>query len=280
MPTSSHSPVPSLTHEASRASSASSSVTSLSPGALAVATPRDLMPQFAASLDNPSGDAKKMPLVSRHHQHHHHKSADAADNSSIDPVGLKRRASSQDDIPATTDTATSTSKRRRTVSRRRDGSSSRPPKRLTGSADFVKRFGLVDLYDQFVRPYVSPSAAGAGVRQQMPDLASAYLRNVHGAMMATAVSAAAAAAAPSSRPMDLMALVMAPPKNEFERLDLLPMASIKAAFSISSGNGAADSAAAPKRSRISLKYSTDSPQQQQQQQSTVRRESSSMSHRK
>ncbi|KAJ2372262.1 hypothetical protein IW150_004199, partial [Coemansia sp. RSA 2607] len=243
-----------------------------------VATPRDLMPQFSAALDNPSGDAKKMPSVTRHHHTQHRHSADVTDNNTTDPVGLKRRASSQDDISATATATTGTldTKRRRTISRKRDGPSSRPPKRLTGSADFVKRFGLVELYDQFVRPYVSPAVAGAGVRQQMPDLASAYLRNVRGAVVASP-------ATPSSRPLDLMALVMAPPKNEFERLDMLPMASIKAAFSISSGNIAVDSAAAAasKRSRISLKYSTDSPQQQQQQQqSLARRETSTMAHRK
>ncbi|KAJ2654300.1 hypothetical protein GGH99_007357, partial [Coemansia sp. RSA 1285] len=42
---SAHSPVPSLTNDASRSSSVSSSVNSLSPDTL-VTTPRDLMPQF------------------------------------------------------------------------------------------------------------------------------------------------------------------------------------------------------------------------------------------
>ncbi|KAJ1808213.1 hypothetical protein LPJ56_006135, partial [Coemansia sp. RSA 2599] len=129
------SPVPSLTHGTSRASSASSSsVSSMSPGALAVATPRDLAPPFAP-LDDHEGDARKTLAAGR-------------------PVGssdgdLKRRSRESD-----RDIDTSAAAKRQKL-RRHAGDVAHPHsrKRLTGSADFVKQFGLVDLYDQYVRPY-------------------------------------------------------------------------------------------------------------------------------
>ncbi|KAJ2704300.1 hypothetical protein FB645_003381 [Coemansia sp. IMI 203386] len=224
-----HSPVPSLTHGTSRASSASSSsVSSMSPNALAVATPRDLAPPFAP-LGHDS-EAKK---------------AIAAVKSTTDN-DLKRR-SRESDNDAEACAAGTAAKRPRMRRHAGDSAQPRSRKRLTGSADFVKQFGLVDLYNQFVRPYVSPAA---GDRREMPDLASAYLSNVRGAV-----------AAQAERRLDLMALVMAPPKNEFDHLDVLPMASIKAAFSLNS--------AGAKRSRISLKCSTDA----QSQSRSVRQES-------
>ncbi|KAJ2856061.1 hypothetical protein J3B02_001824 [Coemansia erecta] len=228
-----HSPVPSLTHGTSRASSASSSsVSSMSPGALAVATPRDLAPPFVSSLGRHGGDATaKKTLV-----------ATGQPGTSSDGGDLKRRSrESEEDADNDADTARAGTAAKRQKMRKHASSNSiarsHSRKRLTGSADFVKQFGLADLYDQYVRPYV---LSEAGSRREMPDLASAYLCNVRSTI-----------AAQPERQVDLMALVLAPPKNEFDHLDLLPMASIKAAFSIAPG------AAANKRSRISLKCSTD-----------------------
>ncbi|KAJ2333275.1 hypothetical protein GGI00_002406 [Coemansia sp. RSA 2681] len=108
-------------------------------------------------------------------------------------------------------------KRRKETTRRLSNGERRP---LTGSTDFVKRFGLGELYDQFVRPYVVEGQ----VRRTMPDLAASdYLRGVKGAVAHDVVR---------SVDHDLVALVKAPPKSEFSRLELLPMASIRAAFAI------------------------------------------------
>ncbi|KAJ1899424.1 hypothetical protein LPJ81_004144 [Coemansia sp. IMI 209127] len=161
----------------------------------------------------------------------------------------RRRDSSGDDTESTKpekqgdNTQTGDMERK---AKRRDAEQPRKRRPLTGNMDFVRKFGLAGLYQEFVRPYVGET------RQQLPDLASAYLKNVKGSVHR-----------PGAASLDLLGLVMAPPKNEFDSLDLLPMASIKAAFNIGTrpgiagvgGDGGGDG---HKRSRISLKMSTDS----------------------
>ncbi|KAJ2718334.1 hypothetical protein GGI07_005798 [Coemansia sp. Benny D115] len=247
-----HSPVPSLTHANSRSSSASSSVNSaLSPDELGMSTPRDLMPQLhnkPAPLEKNVASEARAPLKKRARESPEQHSTES------DKTAAAATMACGETTADSTEYGASTKRRRNSSSSDNDNStertaaaSCRRPKRLTGSTDFVKRFGLGDLYEQFVRPYavpVSERQQGAAVRRPMPDLRAAYLGNVQGA-------------APLSRPaaVDLMALVMAPAKNELDRLELLPMASIRAAFSLKAAAGGG----AQKRSRISLKCSTDSP---------------------
>ncbi|KAJ2859235.1 hypothetical protein GGI22_003051 [Coemansia erecta] len=272
---SSHSPVPSLTNDASRSSSVSSSVNSLSPDTL-VTTPRDLMPQFkstagcAADMDKQGSikralsDDDNVDACSSPHKRRGEISGDNTgtaadtkkrslaygDSGSVDDgvPHKRRRESSSDDTEPTTpkeqgnNTQVGDMERK---AKRRDAEQPRKRKPLTGNLDFVKKFGLAGLYQEFVRPYVGET------RQQLPDLASAYLKNVKGSVHR-----------PGAASLDLLGLVMAPPKNEFDSLDLLPMASIKAAFNIGTRPGIAgaggDGSDGHKRSRISLKMSTDS----------------------
>ncbi|KAJ2506602.1 hypothetical protein IWW47_001505 [Coemansia sp. RSA 2052] len=216
----SQSPVPSLTSATLRSSSVSSSVNSLSPDAHQATTPRDLLPQFQS-------------VSSKYHHHHHHAPMDTVANDIDDAEGTdykkRRREDDADDeaqragdsaplVPPTQLPQQPESKKRRKETTRRLSNGERRP--LTGSTDFVKRFGLGELYDQFVRPYVVEGQ----VRRTMPDLAASdYLRGVKGAVAHDAVG---------SVDHDLVALVKAPPKSEFSRLELLPMASIRAAFAI------------------------------------------------
>ncbi|KAJ2546280.1 hypothetical protein EV175_005660, partial [Coemansia sp. RSA 1933] len=243
---SAHSPVPSLTNEASRSSSVSSSVNSLSPDTL-VTTPRDLMPHFKSSSvagTAPAADTKKRSLPADDSTQSTHGMVD-------DGTAHKRRRESSDgSTEESSSPMAQAGDMERKVKRRvaeqqprqkKDKSRKRP---LTGDVDFVTRFGLVGLYREFVRPYVG----GGEGRQQLPDLASAYLKNVKGSVHH-----------PPGASFDLLGLVMAPPKNEFDSLDLLPMASIRAAFNIGTrpavdgGDGSSDGL---KRSRISLKMSS------------------------
>ncbi|KAJ1666487.1 hypothetical protein IW140_004182 [Coemansia sp. RSA 1813] len=249
---SAHSPVPSLTNDASRSSSVSSSVNSLSPDTL-VTTPRDLMPQFKSTatscvVDMDGPDRKKRPL-----------SADTGGSvgeyGMVDTPHKRRRESSAEDTESKMAEESKVKQEDRVQTgemerkaKRRDAEQqpqkSRKRRPLTGKVDFVRKFGLTGLYREFVRPYVGDT------RQQLPDLASAYLKNVKGSVHHPGAS------------LDLLGLVMAPPKNEFDSLDLLPMASIKAAFNIGTRPGVFGSDSASdsghKRSRISLKMSTDS----------------------
>ncbi|KAJ2764464.1 hypothetical protein IWQ57_005157, partial [Coemansia nantahalensis] len=110
-------------------------------------------------------------------------------------------------------------------------------KQLTGDADFVGLLGLTPLYDTFVRPYVV-----RGERQALPDMGSAYLRDIEGAGRQPGT-------------LDLLRLVMAPPKNDLDRLELLPSAAVRAAFSIG-GRVAREQGGNPaKRPRVALKVS-------------------------
>ncbi|KAJ1738760.1 hypothetical protein IWW42_004414 [Coemansia sp. RSA 1085] len=108
----------------------------------------------------------------------------------------------------------------------------------TGSTDFVAKCGLTSLYDEFVRPYVGET------RRALPDLATAYLKDVD--------------VEPRGRSVDLLELVLGPAKNDFEKLDLLPRASIKAAFRIGAGSHTGET----RRSRVSLKMSDTSHKRQ------------------
>ncbi|KAI7832949.1 hypothetical protein BX661DRAFT_169481 [Kickxella alabastrina] len=253
-----HSPVPSLTHADSRSTSASSSVNSMSPGAL-MTTPRDLLPHFKSvgsnkcSSRSTHGDDGKVTLPDAPVELNNKRPM--ADDA-CQETAKRQRKEAPVAVPATA------AQRPHTLSR---------PKRLTGSDDFVKKFGLSGLYDQYVRPYAAIVGDRSSRRRPLPDLTSAYLTNVRGAANVSANA--------SRSSLDLMALVMAPPKNEFERLDLLPMASIKAAFSISSRRSVSNKKVAEdgttndaagvdaKRSRISLKVSTDALQSQHHSQS-------------
>ncbi|KAJ2814520.1 hypothetical protein IWW50_007106, partial [Coemansia erecta] len=226
----SQSPVPSLTTGTSRASSASSScVNSLSPDTLAT-TPRDLLPRFEAAGHGAELFDCKKQMAGQHGQEVVESTKQSGsvaapellDSTAQNEATRKRRRESATEL---TDTPLQCRKRamQHAPARRRQA---------TGSTDFVSKYGLTDLYNQFVRPYAGEA------RQPLPDLASAYLGDVAGAQAAAAS-------------LDLVGLVLAPPKNDFERLDLLPMASIKAAFRI----GAAPHAGEAKRSRVSLKTS-------------------------
>ncbi|KAJ1959812.1 hypothetical protein GGI12_004144 [Dipsacomyces acuminosporus] len=195
------SPVPTLTNSTSRSSSASSSVNSLSPEALAT-TPRDLMPQFKTVVGANDGDGAAGTKAAMHKIE---ESVEDKDDLQRGQQRKRRREGEDDSNPVDKKTREKRTKRSQ-------------PRRLTGSVDFVAKFGLYDLYEQYVRPYT-----GVGSRQPLPDLASAYLDGVKGAVKIQAQT-----------PGSLRDLVLMPPKNEFEHLDLLPMASIKPAFSIGS----------------------------------------------
>ncbi|KAJ2741264.1 hypothetical protein GGI20_005307 [Coemansia sp. BCRC 34301] len=208
----SQSPVPSLTSATLRSSSVSSSVNSLSPDAHQVTTPRDLLPQFRSVSNG-----------------YHAPMGSVANGIEADGIDYKKRRREDESDEALPVPQTQTqqqpqleqpeSKKRRktkTTTRRLSNGERRP---LTGSTDFVKRFGLSEMYDEFVRPYVVEGQ----VRRTMPDLAASdYLRGVKGIVACGA----------GSPVLDLVTLVKAPPKSEFSRLELLPMASIRAAFAI------------------------------------------------
>ncbi|KAJ2708958.1 hypothetical protein H4R19_004489 [Coemansia spiralis] len=211
------SPVPSLTTEASRASSASSSVTAMSPDSLSITTPRDLLPQFTA--------------VNHHGQK---RSSEATVEPQLERQPAKRERD-EDTVADGSRTAEHGSDEHRRRRRRVAGPARR--KQLTGDADFVGLLGLQPLYDAFVRPY-----ARVGERQALPDMGTAYLRDIEGAGR-------------QSGTLDLLELVMAPPKNELDRLELLPAATVRAAFRIG-GGAAGDQGGNPaKRPRVALKMS-------------------------
>ncbi|KAI8319865.1 hypothetical protein GQ54DRAFT_305950 [Martensiomyces pterosporus] len=214
----SQSPVPTLTNSTSRSSSASSSVNSLSPEALAT-TPRDLLPQFKTAVGSVGVDNAAMYDQKVQHSSGHAKAVGVIEETDEERVQQRKRRRESGETSSSSSAHERSSKKKRLRHRK-----------LTGSVDFVRRFGLYDLYEQYVRPYT-----GANSQQPLPDLASAYLDGVKGA-------------AKIQTPGSLRDLVLMPPKNEFDRLDLLPMASIKPAFSIGSTVAAA------------------LPQQQQQQQ--------------
>ncbi|KAI9506596.1 hypothetical protein BX070DRAFT_4794 [Coemansia spiralis] len=280
---SAHSPVPSLTNSTSRSSSASSSVNTLSPDTL-VTMPKDLLPQFKSSV----GATNIVKGQKRCLSADDYAGSDGKCSEADEPHKRRRESSSSSDgvEMAMTDanpkeqeqegetTQQIVEKEEPKVKRRIDSSSNqhhrhhtqsqklRHKRPLTGSVDLVSKFGLYGLYKEFVLPYTGNN------RQQLPDLATAYLKNVKGSVQHTNGS------------LDLLSLVMAPPKNEFDNLDVLPMASIKAAFSLGvraagtggrsngSDNHSSGNMSGPnKRSRISLKMSTDaqtpSPRQQQ-----------------
>ncbi|KAJ2896645.1 hypothetical protein GGI21_005024, partial [Coemansia aciculifera] len=206
------SPVPSLTSTALRSSSVSSSVNSLSPDAHQVTTPRDLLSQFQsvgnachapmASVENDT-DAEGIDYKKRRRE-------DDGDDETLVQVQPQPQQPQQALQPEC-------KKRRKTTTTHRCPGGERRP--LTGSTDFVKRFGLSEMYDEFVRPYVVEGQ----VRRTMPELAASdYLRGVKGAVVHGA----------GSPEFDLVTLVKAPPKNTFSRLELIPMASIRAAFAI------------------------------------------------
>ncbi|KAJ1931186.1 hypothetical protein FBU59_006802 [Linderina macrospora] len=111
--------------------------------------------------------------------------------------------------------------------RRRTGTEKK--RRLTGSADFVRRLGLYSLYEEYVRPYPGNTA--------QPDVVSAYLSGVQGAVEIQ-----------KDRGVSLRDLVLMPPKNEFDRLEVLPLAAIRPAFSIGGQ---------PERPRVRVRLSSD-----------------------
>ncbi|KAJ1731545.1 hypothetical protein LPJ61_002483 [Coemansia biformis] len=223
------SPVPSLTTETSRASSASasSSVTAMSPDSL-MTTPRDLLPQFSAvggdcgkrGVEQMVGAGAAPEIKSQPQQQHEQQS-------------LKRRREGGADG---SDAVESVGEEQPRQKRRVEAPVRR--KQLTGDADFVKLLGLQPLYDAFVRPYSS-----GGERRALPDVDAAYLRDIEGAERRAGT-------------VDLLGLVMAPPKNDLDRLELLPAATVRAAFRIC---GAADEreqgGSQAKRPRVALKVS-------------------------
>ncbi|KAJ2478480.1 hypothetical protein EV174_004306 [Coemansia sp. RSA 2320] len=193
------SPVPSLTNATLRSSSVSSSVNSLSPDAHQATTPRDLLPQFKS-------------VGGVYHPE------EAKDIDTVEADAKKRRR--EEGVGEETARALSPGESKKRLKTRRTGGS-QERRHLTGSTDFVKRFGLTSLYDEFVRPYVGGDGQ---VRRKIPDLASShYLRGVEEGAVARGGS------------LDLVGLVRAPPKSEFSHLELLPMASIRAAFAIGAG---------------------------------------------
>ncbi|KAJ2455893.1 hypothetical protein EV183_000509 [Coemansia sp. RSA 2336] len=199
------SPVPSLTAGTSQLSSASSSVNTLSPDILAA---RNLLPRFEATRD----------MACKH------------------AVQASEEAGGEHVVQASEDTR----KRRResATEQSRKRAMRQPRQRPTGSTDFVGKYGLNGLYDEFVRPYVGER------RRALPDLGTAYLRDV--------------GVEPQARTVDLLELVLGPAKNDFDKLDLLPRASIKAAFRIGAGSHTGEA----KRSRVSLKMSDASHKRQ------------------
>ncbi|KAJ2515871.1 hypothetical protein H4217_004919, partial [Coemansia sp. RSA 1939] len=284
---SAHSPVPSLTNDASRSSSVSSSVNSLSPDTL-VTTPRDLMSQFKTTSSSTGRepnvgvdglDGKKRPFpVDDNAVNGYSGVADAANNKrrreSSSDAGLVMMAEANKPSNASqVEVEQQQEKEKERKARRRDSGDQQQRRRrpLTGSVDFVTKFGLSGLYQEFVRPYVVGDSNGSDIkRQQLPDLTTAYLKNVKGSVQQQQQQQPNHEAGGGS--VDLLGLVMAPPKNEFDSLDLLPMASIRAAFNIGTRSlpvSAGGESSGHRRSRISLKMSTDSqtpsPRQQQPQ---------------
>ncbi|KAJ2850483.1 hypothetical protein IWW36_001863 [Coemansia brasiliensis] len=210
----SQSPVPSLTNGTSQLSSASSSVNTLSPDVLTTA-PRDLLPRFeAAGRDTQLYDCKKHAVHKEASEDTRKRRRESATELTDSEQGRKRPMHQQQPQPCR--------------------------RKLTGSTDFVAKYGLTSLYDEFVRPYVGET------RRALPDLATAYLRDVD--------------VKPQRESVDLLELVLGPAKNDFERLDLLPRASIKAAFRIGAGSHAGGET---KRSRVSLKMSDATPHKRQ-----------------
>ncbi|PIA15969.1 hypothetical protein COEREDRAFT_8930 [Coemansia reversa NRRL 1564] len=250
------SPVPSLTNDTSRASSASSSVNTMSPDTLVTTTPRDLLPRFKSAADD---DA-----YARDHRYLHATASQKDDDRAVSseegqlPHGGKqqrkrRRGLDLTEVAEVGDNAESRCAKRRVLGA---GEGERCVRRrhLTGEADFVRLFGLSDLYNQFVRPY-------AGREQQrlpLPGLEAAYLNDVKVTDQLPQQTSAP----------DLLGLVMAPPKNDLDRLDLLSSTSIRSAFRVGSADSARRSTArnAPedaernshKRPRVALKMSGDS----------------------
>lgn len=129
----------------------------------------------------------------------------------------------------------------------------RKKKRLTGSVDFVKKYGLTDMYNEFVRPYATPISTATtttmgGGRRPLPDLqSSGYMRDVSDTSIEDRDSHQN-----GRHRVNWMHLIMAPPKNEFERLEALPMATIRNAFAV----GGKKTTQQPPR--ISLKQSDNS----------------------
>ncbi|KAJ1786703.1 hypothetical protein LPJ67_003468 [Coemansia sp. RSA 1938] len=225
------SPVPSLTNGASSASS----VNSLSPDALGT-TPRDLLPHFEAARTMFDYNKPLRCADDSARKRRRESGAELTDTNEqsrkrlmqdkgleVEDVSLDRKMDGESpeadrETQSTvelTEAAQPTSEPVALRVRRRQP---------TGSTDFVTKYGLLDLYNQFVRPY-------AESRPSLPPVAAAYLSDITSAPLPTS--------------LDLVGLVMAPPKNDLARLDLLPMASIRAAFHLGE----------PKRTRVSLKTS-------------------------
>ncbi|KAJ2752264.1 hypothetical protein GGI19_003948 [Coemansia pectinata] len=216
----SRSPVPSLTNATLRSSSVSSSVNSLSPDAHQATTPRDLLPQFQsvssachASIDSVANNVgtggMELKKRRRNEEEGEEKKEEEVHGGSGDGGEAARSVPPPPPLPQ----QQPESKKIRTTRRLVNGE--RRP--LTGSTDFVKLCGLNGLYDEYVRPYI----VDGQVRRTMSDLASShYLRGVTGAVLDS----------PGSP--DFFALAKAPPKTEFAKLELIPMASLRAAFAI------------------------------------------------
>ncbi|KAJ1851913.1 hypothetical protein GGH12_005950 [Coemansia sp. RSA 1822] len=256
----SQSPVPSLTNGTS--SSASSSVNSLSPDALGT-TPRDLLPHFEAAGHNTHMfDYKKQAalhcaddstrkrrresvaeLTDTHEQSRKRPMQDRSPLELADASLSDRKHTMHGESPEVTDRKmqegttelTDTAEKPKSVVEPTAAALHVRRRQPTGSTDFVSKYGLTDLYNQFVRPYVGEP------RQALPGVATAYLSDVASTPLATS--------------LDLVGLVMAPPKNDFARLDLLPMASIRAAFHMGESKRADAKYAESKRTRVSLKTS-------------------------
>ncbi|KAJ2488832.1 hypothetical protein IWW37_004496 [Coemansia sp. RSA 2050] len=214
----SQSPVPSLTNATLRSSSVSSSVNSLSPDAHQATTPRDLLPQFksvgnvchapigsvANNLDADEAESKKRRRDEERDAESKKLYRDEKEEGEVQsgsagsaPPPLPQQPEGQEQL-----------RTRHLVNGKR-----RP---LTGSTDFIKLCGLTGLYDEFVRPYI----VDGKVKRKFPDLASSeYLHGVKGAMLHCE-------GAP-----DLIALIKAPPKTQYSKLEPIPMASLRAAFS-------------------------------------------------
>ncbi|KAJ1820333.1 hypothetical protein LPJ60_003271 [Coemansia sp. RSA 2675] len=223
----SQSPVPSLTNATLRSSSVSSSVNSLSPDAHQATTPRDLLPQFKsavnschAAIDSVANivDADEAEPKKRRRDEEEEveprkpcrdgeeegevQGGSAGDSAGSAPLPQPQQPESQEQL-----------RTRHLVNGKR-----RP---LTGSTDFIKLCGLGGLYDEFVRPYI----VDGKVKRTFPDLASSeYLRGVKGAVLHCE-------GAP-----DLIALIKEPPKTQYSKLEPIPMASLRAAFSFGGGD--------------------------------------------
>ncbi|KAJ2789317.1 hypothetical protein H4R20_007203, partial [Coemansia guatemalensis] len=227
----------------------------MSPDTLATTTPRDLLPSFETAA---AGDA-----YARSHRCSHTaapmKGDDRAVSSEKRPLPneaqqqhKRRRVSELTEVAGADDEDAEQRCAKRRVRRAGEGERCARRRHLTGDANFVRLFGLSDLYDQYVRPY-------AGREQQqrlpLPSLAATYLSDVQPADLQPQ----------QTSPPDLLGLVMAPPKNDFDRLDLLSSTSIRAAFRVGSADSARRSTArnAPedaernvhKRPRVALKMS-------------------------